>query len=276
MRAGDHLFFTDWRGDADERLRDAGPTVGELFGDAARRGVVVKGLMWRSHSGRAVLQRAGEPAARRRDRATRAARCCSTSGCASAGSHHQKLVVLRGPDDPERDVAFVGGIDLCHRRRDDAAHRGDPQALPMARRYGEHPPWHDVQLEVRGPAVGRAGHRLPRAVGRPAPAGPAQPDRLARERPARRGPDRRTRCPPSRPTRPPAGPHAVQVLRTYPRSRPAATRSPRTASAAVARGYTKVLGAGAAAGLPRGPVPVVAAHRRACSPRRCAATRSCT
>ena len=49
----DHLFFTDWRGDADERMRPEGPTVGTLFGDAAKRGVVVKGLVWRSHSRRA-------------------------------------------------------------------------------------------------------------------------------------------------------------------------------------------------------------------------------
>ena len=59
LEEGDHLFFTDWRGDADERLCPEGPTVGELFSDAARRGVVVKGLMWRSHSDRS-------PTARRR------------------------------------------------------------------------------------------------------------------------------------------------------------------------------------------------------------------
>ena len=41
------------------------------------------------------------------------------------GSHHQKFVVIRHPDRPELDVAFVGGIDLCHSRRDDATHRGD-------------------------------------------------------------------------------------------------------------------------------------------------------
>ena len=28
---GDHLFFADWRGDADQRLREDGPTVAELF-----------------------------------------------------------------------------------------------------------------------------------------------------------------------------------------------------------------------------------------------------
>jgi len=49
------------------------------------------------------------------------------------GSHHQKFVVLRHPGRSELDVAFVGGIDLCHSRRDDAAHAGDPQRQPMAR-----------------------------------------------------------------------------------------------------------------------------------------------
>ena len=47
-RAGDRIFFTDWRGDSDERLTDAGP-IGELLCEAARRGVHVRGLLWRSH-----------------------------------------------------------------------------------------------------------------------------------------------------------------------------------------------------------------------------------
>ena len=38
----DQLYFTDWRGDADERLRPECPTVGTLFSDAAKRGVIVK------------------------------------------------------------------------------------------------------------------------------------------------------------------------------------------------------------------------------------------
>ena len=70
------------------------------------------------------------------------------------GSHHQKLVVIRHPDAPERDVAFAGGIDLCHSRRDDGSHRGDPQAVQMSEHYGDHPPWHDVQLRLQGPVVG--------------------------------------------------------------------------------------------------------------------------
>ena len=31
LRRGDHLFFTDWRGDPDELMRDDGPTIAELF-----------------------------------------------------------------------------------------------------------------------------------------------------------------------------------------------------------------------------------------------------
>src|SRR3954463_11093548 len=46
---GDHLFFTDWRGDPDERLREDGPTVAALFTQAIKRGVCVRGLVWRSH-----------------------------------------------------------------------------------------------------------------------------------------------------------------------------------------------------------------------------------
>lgn len=132
---GDHLFFTDWRGDPDQRVRDAGPTIAELFSDAARRGVVVKGLVWRSHLdtfsyseeenqhlGEAIEAAGGEVLLDQRVR--------------FGGSHHQKLVVMRHPGDPDRDVAFAGGIDLCHSRRDDGDHRGDAQAVQMAAAYG--------------------------------------------------------------------------------------------------------------------------------------------
>ena len=65
-----------------------------------------------------------------------------------AGSHHQKLVLIRRPSDSSRDVAFMGGIDLCHGRRDDE-HRGDPQPEDLDESYGERP-WHDLQIAVRG------------------------------------------------------------------------------------------------------------------------------
>ena len=50
MKAGDLLMFTDWRGDPDERLAGPGTEVAKVFADAARRGVDVRGLLWRSHS----------------------------------------------------------------------------------------------------------------------------------------------------------------------------------------------------------------------------------
>lgn len=52
---------------------------------------------------------------------TTVVRCCLTR---RGGSHHQKLVVVRHPDTPERDVAFVGGIDLGYSRNDDSRHLG--------------------------------------------------------------------------------------------------------------------------------------------------------
>jgi phosphatidylserine/phosphatidylglycerophosphate/cardiolipin synthase-like enzyme len=46
---GDLVLFADWRGDPDELLTDAGPPVARALSAAARRGALVKGLLWRSH-----------------------------------------------------------------------------------------------------------------------------------------------------------------------------------------------------------------------------------
>src|SRR5664280_2168706 len=60
MRDGDLLMFVDWRGDPDERLTGSPDTeVGKVFADAARRGVDVRGLVWRSHWDRLAFS-AGE------------------------------------------------------------------------------------------------------------------------------------------------------------------------------------------------------------------------
>src|SRR5205823_9422592 len=48
-RDGDELFVADWRGDEDELLGPEGPRLGDLLAAAARRGVKVRGLLWRSH-----------------------------------------------------------------------------------------------------------------------------------------------------------------------------------------------------------------------------------
>ena len=49
LERGDAVWVLDWRGDADERLGDADATIGSALADAVRRGVDVRGLVWRSH-----------------------------------------------------------------------------------------------------------------------------------------------------------------------------------------------------------------------------------
>ncbi|MDQ6879692.1 MAG: phospholipase D-like domain-containing protein [Candidatus Dormibacteraeota bacterium] len=238
LGAGDQIFFTDWRSDPDQRLGEGPETeVGAVLAAAARRGVSVKGLLWRSHSDRLgfsakenrhlgveVNAAGGEILLDQRVRV--------------GGSHHQKLVVIRRDGGGATDVAFVGGIDLCHSRRDDANHHGDPQSQAMAPLYGKTPPWHDVQVAIEGPAVGDLDFTFR--------------ERWADRSPLSRDPvgvlhdvlgrtDRRASTLPLLAPDPPArGTHSVQVLRTYGRrlrGYPFAPQGERS----VARAYIKAL-----------------------------------
>jgi phosphatidylserine/phosphatidylglycerophosphate/cardiolipin synthase-like enzyme len=238
LDAGDHLFFTDWRGDPDQRLRESGPSIADLFSRAARRGVVVKGLMWRSHLDQ--LQYSEEENRHLgEDLEAAGAEVLLDQRVRPGGSHHQKLVVLRHPGNPARDVAFAGGIDLCHSRRDDADHRGDPQAVSMAPAYGERPAWHDIQLEVRGPAVGALDTVFRERWTDPTPLDSRSPIAWVRDRLG--GADLTAgELPAQPPDPPPCGTHAVQVLRTYPAKRPGYPFAP-DGERSVARGYTKAV-----------------------------------
>lgn len=235
---GDLLLFTDWRGDHDERLAEDGRSVGEVLGDAARRGVEVRGLVWRSHADSLRLQREQNQAL---DAVVEAAggHVILDQRVHRFGSHHQKLVVCRSRTDPSRDVAFVGGIDLCHGRRDDADHEGDPQTLRMAPEYGDTPAWHDVQLELRGPVVGEV-----ETVFRERWQDSTHPDShnpLARLRDTWKGARLRPTVLPAATGHPDrAGRHTVQLLRTYPVIQPAYDFAP-SGEFTVARGYTKAL-----------------------------------
>ena len=149
MQAGDLLLFTDWRGDPDQRLDGPATEVSRVFTAAARRGVVVKGLVWRSHLDRFMFS---EQENRHLGEQIDAGggECLRDMRVRPGGSHHQKFVVLRHPNRPERDIAFVGGIDLCHGRFDNAEHLGDPQRQAMSAVYGPRPPWHDIQIAIQG------------------------------------------------------------------------------------------------------------------------------
>jgi phosphatidylserine/phosphatidylglycerophosphate/cardiolipin synthase-like enzyme len=236
LRAGDLLLFTDWRGDAGELLAPTGPAIADLFCAAARRGVLVRGLLWRSHLDRLQFSQQEN---RRLGEEVEAAggECLLDMRVRPGGSHHMKMVVLRHVGRPAGDVAFVGGIDLCHSRRDDACHAGDPQRQPMAAVYGERPPWHDVQAMIHGPAVGDV-----EAVFRERWEDPAPPTRnpLRRLRDVLAGVDNARRLPPQLPDPPPRGTHAVQLLRTYPYRRRGYVFAPE-GERSIARGYLKAL-----------------------------------
>ncbi len=150
--AGDQVYFLDFRGDLDERLDGPGTEVGSVLAAASDRGVLVYGLLWRSHP-RWLHQSEEANADFVRHVGDNNGQVLLDARTRRAGSHHQKLVVIRHVRDPHRDVAFVGGIDLGHSRRDDAVHAGDPQPMEFPSAYGEYPPWHDIQVEVRGPVV---------------------------------------------------------------------------------------------------------------------------
>ena len=238
LEADDHLFFTDWRGDADERMRPEGPTVGTLFGDAAKRGVIVKGLVWRSHHDE--LSYSEEQNRHLSDDVNEAGgEVLLDQRVRFGGSHHQKLVVLRHPGAPSQDVAFAGGIDLCHSRRDDLSHRGDAQAVQMSKRYGDHPPWHDVQLQLKGPVVGALDLTFRERWNDPAPLDTLSPIAWIEDK--LRGADLKPDKLPQQPPDPPeCGPHAVQVLRTYPDAHFEYDFAPR-GERSVARGYSKAV-----------------------------------
>jgi phosphatidylserine/phosphatidylglycerophosphate/cardiolipin synthase-like enzyme len=238
LRTGDYLFFTDWRGDPDERLRDEGPTVAELFAAAAKRGVIVKGLLWRSHLDKLAYSEE-ENRSLGDDVAAAGGEVLLDHRIRRGGSHHQKLVILRHPDEPSRDVAFAGGIDLCHSRRDGPDHRGDPQAVQMAKAYGDNPPWHDVQLELRGPVVGALDLCFRERWTDPTPLDQHGPIATVIDK-FKHADEHADHLPPRPPDPPPCGPHAVQVLRTYPAMRPPYRFAP-LGERTVARGYTKAI-----------------------------------
>jgi phosphatidylserine/phosphatidylglycerophosphate/cardiolipin synthase-like enzyme len=238
LQAGDRVWFTDWRGDSDERLTADGPTIGELLARLAQAGVEVRGLIWRSHGERVsapMSGRSNELLSRQINDA--GGEVLLDQRVRLFGCHHQKLVVIRRRDDPSRDVAFVGGIDLSHSRRDDADHGGDPQAVTMDSRYGKRPPWHDAALELRGPVVADVLELFAERWNDPHPLDRRTPYRMLLQRLADM-PRHPEPLPATAPPPPPAGPHAVQLLRTYGMKHPPFPFAP-GGERSIAQAYTK-------------------------------------
>ena len=238
LGAGDRLYFTDWRGDPDQRLGDDPDTeVGAVLAAAALRGVIVKGLLWRSH-----LDRLGFSAKENRHLGQQVnsagGEVLLDQRVRLGGSHHQKLIVIRRAGGADRDVAFVGGIDLCHSRRDDADHHGDRQRQAMAPVYGPRPPWHDAQVAIQGPAVGDLEFCFRE---RWDDRSPLSRDPLGILHDLLRHTHRKASTLSPMPADPlPSGTQAVQVLRTYARRRAGYPFAPH-GERSVARGFQKAI-----------------------------------
>ncbi len=235
LGSGDRVYLFDWRSDADERMDGPGSEIGTLLADAASRGADVRGLVWRSHPDEENFSE--QENAKLSERVNRSGgEILLDERVRWFGSHHQKMVLIRRQD-PTEDVAFVGGIDLCHGRNDDERHLGDPQPISLDARYGPTPAWHDVQMELRGPVVGDLVHTF-----RERWEDPTRLDHMGAIRGllhrSVRAPRRAKPLPPEAEAPPPAGDVAVQVLRTYPSRRPPYPFAPR-GERSVARAYSK-------------------------------------
>lgn len=212
--AGDSLYLLGLEGNPDERLAGPDTEVGTVLAGVAQRGAALRGLVWRAHPGR-FNQAANSDLARMVNRA--GGEILLDNRIRRAGSQHQKLVVLRRHD--RDDVAFVGGIDLGHGRNDDPAHRGDPQrALLADENYGPNPPWHDLQLEIRGPAIDDLAVTFSERWDDPSPIDGQYPWRRLWHR-RTHAPDRPSPVAEEPRDTPGDGPYAIQVLRTYPKRR---------------------------------------------------------
>ena len=232
---GDMVLFTDWRGDGDERLNgDEGTEVATVLVDLVRRGVDVRGLVWRSHPdevrfseeeavalAEAVNEAGGEVLLDERVR--------------RAGSHHQKLVLVPTPAARTTTSPSSAG-STCATAGATTSATPATQAVAMDERYGETPPWHDVQLEIRGPAVGDLAATFRERWDDPTPLDHRNPWRAPCA--SVREPRRPEPLPPLPAAPGPAGEHAVQVLRTYPAKRPPYPFAP-DGERSIARAYIK-------------------------------------
>ena len=155
------LLLAGWEFSGEQRLETTvedgkvtGRTLAEAVTAAARRGCDVRALIFMvpSSSLPSHFRRLHAPSNLEFARSVNAAggeaildaRLART---ATISSHHQKMVVTVASD-PDKTMAFVGGIDLALDRWDAQAHASPPERQQVATAA-----WHDIQAKVQGPAV---------------------------------------------------------------------------------------------------------------------------
>lgn len=216
---GDVIMFAGWRIDGDQHLTDdPDSAILSVLDRAENRRVKVCALVWRSHTEQLDFSAEDnrEVAEALADEDDEHAEVLLDMRVRRGGAHHQKFVVVRHRDDPTRDVAFVGGIDVASSRRDDSSHHGDSQQQGLAAEYGPRPAWHDVHCAITGPAVADVETVFRERWEDPSPLSPALHSRIRDL--FDRAKDDATLLAAQTPPPPPVdgGTHVVQLLRTYP------------------------------------------------------------
>ena len=274
---GDWVYFTGWKATPTSSLDGPGTELGNVLGDLAHAGRACTRAPLALASAPGALQRTGQHCmfVARGERGGRRGR--ARQRIRRGGSHHQKSsCVLHA-----RPTRRRRGVRRRHRPLPRAPRRpcttaAIAQPIELDPRYGDRPPWHDIQLEVRGPGGRRRRIHVPRTWEDPTPLDHRNPVRSAaapphpatRREPIRTPADRRRPAPSADRTRS----RCSAPIRRSGRGIPFAPDGERS----IARAYLKAFGRARAARLPRGPVPVVARTPPTRSPTRCGAIPSCS
>jgi phosphatidylserine/phosphatidylglycerophosphate/cardiolipin synthase-like enzyme len=129
--SGDFVYLAGWAFDKDTPLSPAvsgKTTIGSLMEEKSAEGVAVRALIWAHPDG-------SNEAAVKWFRALPNGGAIHDDRVLRAGSHHQKIVVVKGP---VGIVGFCGGMDIEAKRLGEGPHRS---------------PWHDVQVQIVGDAA---------------------------------------------------------------------------------------------------------------------------
>ena len=235
---GDLVCLADWRGDDDEKLTDDGPTLATVLTGLARRGVDVRGLLWRSHPAalgfneeeqtelaRIVVGGRWGGASRRAGAARRLAPSEARRGDPSGRSGSRRRVRRR-----DRSVPWTPRRWCPSRRPPGPAPRSAVRRTrTVARRPGGGAQVPRSRSCSRRSASGGTTRRRSSGEARPS-AGCGCGSRTSGPSPIR---SRRSTATPG-----PRGSHAVQVLRTYPARRPGYPFAPE-GERTIARFYRK-------------------------------------
>ncbi|MFI9833210.1 phospholipase D family protein [Streptomyces sp. NPDC051913] len=171
LAAGDRVLFAGWRFSPEQMLRPAtagSPGILDRLLKLHTDGVVVRALLYGSQFSTLPVRRPRVPTLPSKDNfdfrtalVGAGAQAVLDARVGHFGSHHQKCAVVQGT--AEGPCAFVGGIDVCLDRWDNAAHvdppfrQREPDFLGVKASL---PGWHDVQCGVFGPATAQIWQAL--------------------------------------------------------------------------------------------------------------------